>query len=65
MKKKLLIFILSVLTVCVGCFSFGGCGSEKESSSEDSTSQQGSTWEDEVIEDQEHGEIELPEVERP
>ncbi len=66
MKKKLSIFILLTLMVGIGCISLGGCGSnDNSSSSPDSTSQQGPTWEDEIIEDKEHGDVELPEIERP
>ena len=61
MKKKLFILFLSAL---MACLVFGGCGGEDNTSSKPASSQ-GPTWEDEVIEDQEHSEIELPEVERP
>lgn len=64
MKKKILIAVLSLLTVCMGCFAFAGCG-EDETPTDSSSQSNGPTWEDEVIEDQEHGGIELPEVERP
>lgn len=65
MKKKLLIAVLSLLTVCMGCFAFAACGEEKETPTSTSPKPQGPTWEDETIVDQEHEGIELPEVERP
>ena len=58
MKKKVLILIFSILTACL---MVGACSGKKDSSDPDS---QGPAWEDEIIEDKEHGEIELPEVER-
>ena len=65
MKKKLWIAIVSLLTVCMGCFAFAACGEEEETPDNSSSQSQGPTWEDEIIVDQEHGGIELPEVERP
>lgn len=62
MRKKLSILFLSVLAACL---VFGACGGGDNTSSSAPTSSQGPTWEDEVIEDQEYSEIELPEVERP
>ncbi len=57
MKKKVLILIFSILTACLMLACSGG----ENSSALDSP---GPTWEDEIIEDKEYGEIELPEVER-
>ena len=65
MKKRVLTAILSVLTICVGGMIFGACGDKGQENTNSSISQQGSSWEQEEIADQEHGEIELPEVEIP
>ena len=58
MKKKVVILIFSILTACL---ILGACSGGEDSSAPDS---QGPAWEDEIIEDKVHGEIELPEVER-
>ena len=61
MKNRLWILILSIFATC---FVLGGCSDAREGSSSDFSSKQEAAWEDEAIEDQEHGEIELPEIER-
>lgn len=73
MKNKFKLFILSALMLGMACFAMGGCGSlfgssessEASSESVETSSSQAPTWEDEDVEDQEHDEIELPEVLRP
>ena len=59
MKKKLWILILTVVLVC---FALVGCGEGNTPGGPDVPP--GSKWEDEVIEDQEHDEVELPEIGR-
>ncbi len=63
MKKKLWVLIVSMLAACCLMGACGGGGESSSSSKPDSVP--GSAWEDESITDQEHSEIELPEVERP
>lgn len=66
MKKRFLILIMSVVTVCACLFSMSACGGSKkeDETSDGGNSEQTSTWEDEDINDEEHGDIELPEIER-
>ncbi len=68
MKKRFLILIMSVLTACACLFSMSACGGSKNEKEDETSgggnSEQTSTWEDEDITDEEHGEIELPEIER-
>lgn len=63
MKKRFLSFILSVFMLCGACFVFSAC--INKTSSEEPEQESSESWINEEIEDQEHGEIELPEVERP
>lgn len=58
--KRFWMMALSALMVCFALFA---CAEQGESSA--APFPQGPAWEDEIIEDNDHGEIELPEVEVP